>query len=357
VGKIVNKRHLIGLLWLGVLLVFCCFPLWGEEAWNFIVLGDCRPACFGAPIPPIYSKMLEEFNLIYPDLVCFTGDSVLIGNDPKQSRAGFENFLKANRKLQVPLYTVPGNHDYNNAVNIKLYHQLVNPRPYYSINHKDAHFIFLNTEIPGEVASIQGKQLEWLRKDLAKTAKNQVIFVFMHRAMFSALNPNFSPLLKDNFCNKTNRDLLAALFSRYKVRAVFCAHEHLLDQKIVDGVLYVITGGAGAPLYRSPQHGGIYHYMLVEMRDGKASVTPHLPEDLFWNRSGKGMEITYIGNSPMPLGGIPLPTGINGNAVKIKSVHYPGSQPSFCVWQKAGKIYLKTYISPNDVLKINWRGR
>jgi|GEM_PF-6094828 len=322
-----KKFGLVGLI---LLMALVLTPIYGES-WDFAVLGDCRPACFGASIPPVYSRILEELNLIFPDMVFHTGDCVLVGNDEVQSRRSFENFLGINQKLLPPLYIVPGNHDYNNPVNIKLYHQLISPKPYYSIDHKGCHFIMLNTELPGEIGEIKGKQLEWLKQDLTKNQKAEMIFVFMHRAMFSELNPNFTKNLKDNFRSKENRDMLAGLFTRFKVRAVFCAHEHLLSQKTIGGVTYVITGGAGAPIYRSPQRGGVYHYMLVEVNNGQAAISPHLPEDLFWSSSkDKGIEITFIGKGTILLGGIPLPSSETLEKLKInyarKREHYPKAE-------------------------------
>ena len=59
------------------------------------------------------------------------------------------------------------------------------------------------------------------------------------------------------------RDRLEALFAKYKVNIVFAGHEHLYLRKVVNGIVHIITGGGGAPLYAEDKEGGFYHFVLV----------------------------------------------------------------------------------------------
>lgn len=54
-----------------------------------------------------------------------------------------------------------------------------------------------------------------------------------------------------------------------KVTMVFAGHEHLYLRKTVDGIVHVITGGAGAPIYGDEKDGGFHHYVLVSV-DGES---------------------------------------------------------------------------------------
>jgi hypothetical protein len=62
-----------------------------------------------------------------------------------------------------------------------------------------------------------------------------------------------------------DRPDLVALFRRYPVRAVFSGHAHLYSHEAHDGIDYFIAGGAGAPLYASPDRGGFSHYVIVRL--------------------------------------------------------------------------------------------
>jgi hypothetical protein len=46
---------------------------------------------------------------------------------------------------------------------------------------------------------------------------------------------------------------------------VFAGHIRAYDQTTRDGVIYVISGGGGAPLSRSEDQGGFYHYVRVSV--------------------------------------------------------------------------------------------
>ena len=61
------------------------------------------------------------------------------------------------------------------------------------------------------------------------------------------------------------RDTLHQLFVQQNVTCVFEGHEHLYNRQERDGVVYVITGGGGAPLYANELKGGFYHYLRVDV--------------------------------------------------------------------------------------------
>jgi len=76
-----------------------------------------------------------------------------------------------------------------------------------------------------------------------------------------------------------------SLFETYDVDVVFTGHIHMYNETIINGVRYVITGGAGASLYADEENGGIYHYMNVTLDEGILTIepvfldTPLLPRD------------------------------------------------------------------------------
>jgi hypothetical protein len=65
------------------------------------------------------------------------------------------------------------------------------------------------------------------------------------------------------------RDDLHRLFVRSKVNAVFEADDHRYDRREEDGILYLISGGGGAPLYTTEKRGGYFHYLWISVEKEK----------------------------------------------------------------------------------------
>jgi len=87
-----------------------------EQALNFVVMGDNRPANVFRPEQPyIYHKVVEKAVELDPVLILNTGDLVL-GYDAysqEKAREEFDDFEKATapiREKNIPLYITMGNH-------------------------------------------------------------------------------------------------------------------------------------------------------------------------------------------------------------------------------------------------------
>jgi acid phosphatase len=68
-----------------------------------------------------------------------------------------------------------------------------------------------------------------------------------------------------------SRDRLESLFAKHKVDAVFAGHEHYYQRRMVDGIVHVITGGGGAPVYDREEDGGFFHFVCVTVDGDKVS--------------------------------------------------------------------------------------
>jgi len=65
---------------------------------------------------------------------------------------------------------------------------------------------------------------------------------------------------------------LLALFKKYHVTHIFAGHIHAYYAGAWEGLPYIITGGAGAPLSGTdPQH-AFYHYLKVTIRGSQVQV-------------------------------------------------------------------------------------
>lgn len=170
---------------------------------------------------------------------------------------------------------------------------------YYAFDHRNAHFVVLRIDsedldllacsarCDGPVAArVQPErhQLDWLRRDLARAAARpsiEHVFVFLHAPLVTAAEGHppatAAPVLLRELSDAGG-----------KVRVVFAGHNHLYERSHpvratpahprgerddAAGIVNVVTGGGGAPLYRArapapliAKAASAYHYLRVEVR-------------------------------------------------------------------------------------------
>lgn len=246
-------------------------PQNGGEApasFRFVVVGDTQTNRYGI-YPKVYNVILDEINALNPDFVVNVGDIVLgMASNGDMLLQQLRGFDKATQTLKAPLHVAFGNHEMGCTDALQVLKKKFGYL-YTSFDHKGAHFVLLNTYLPlEEWGSIRGEQLRWLQEDLAANASKKPIFVFMHKPMFP-----FVPWLEN--IPRAEQDELHSLFRRYGVAAVFGGHQHLYHKEQKDGVAYYTTGGGGGMLLESPLSKRFYHFLLVTVNGGCASVDVH----------------------------------------------------------------------------------
>ena len=218
-------------------------PVFAADKFSFAVFGDNRDG------DEVFIDLINRLNSD-PSLAFAvnTGDLVPYGRE-----AEYKKYLAMTKKLNIKLYNVPGNHDLV-AGGYKYYLKYIGPY-YYSMDYSNSHFIFLNNAFK---ESFDTEQFSWLKKNLEDT-KQEHIFVFMHR-------PTFDPSEIYSGYVMSGRQVaeeLIRLFERYKVNYVFAGHIHGYAKARRGSVNYVVTAGAGAPLYLPREIGGIFHYTKI----------------------------------------------------------------------------------------------
>ncbi len=267
-------------LWLAVVLTMCCAiegQAQEDKPFVFTVFGDTRPAGEIKRLS-ITRALIQDMLFHRPELVLGTGDYIDGSGEPELVRAQFERFFWSIQPLntygKIPVAMATGNHDISDSVaNARIFEEYFGGR-YYSINRGNAHFIILDSEIPGQAGCIKGEQLKWLREDLSANNGSPFIFVVVHQPLFPVGVHIGSSLDVD----VPARDRLHELFVQYQVTAVFQGHEHLYNYQRRDGIDYFITGGGGAPLYADSTEGGFYHYLLVRLQGASYRVEVKHPD-------------------------------------------------------------------------------
>lgn len=234
-----------------------------DDSINFYVFGDSQGYQGGV------EQIVTAANLYRPDFIFHCGDLTPFGqeNQYQAVKAVLDQSI-------VPVYTTIGNHDIKDDGGV-LYEAYFGTSRY-SFDIGQAHFTVFNTS-SGDVSS---QEISWLEQDLSQTA-SKFRFVFTHI-------PPFDPRTGENhtFINSTTSTQLMLLFEEYDVDVVFTGHIHMYNETVVNGVRYVITGGAGASLYADEDNGGIYHYMNVTLNENGLTIepvlldTPSLPRDV-----------------------------------------------------------------------------
>jgi hypothetical protein len=250
--------------------------LGATDSYRFAVSGDSRNDSV------IWAETQEAIGTGAVDFQVFTGDAVGIGVDQSawQDFFGQEigDFAVQDVLAVTPFMVANGNHE-SLAINYLLQFALpqdespmeteaARGEEWYSFDYGNAHFVALNDSVRDEI--YLEAQRDWLREDLTDVdrATTPWIFVFHHRSIYSCSTSHGSQL--------DIRELWQPVYDELEVDLVFNGHDHIYERSRpirgfeagttdpafaaegaegtpVDqsGTVYVVSGGAGAPLYGS----------------------------------------------------------------------------------------------------------
>jgi len=193
----IDRREFLKLAGLGG-VVFAsglagCASLGGakRDDFYFVQLSDTHWGFKGPALNPdadgTLQKAVAAVNALSfePDFIVFTGDLTHTTDDPKERRrrlAEFRDIVGALKNRNVRF--MPGEHDAS-LDNGQAWKELFGPS-YYSFDHKGVHFVAIDN-VSDASARVGEAQLEWLKADLAKQAKDAPIVVFTHRPLFDLM--------------------------------------------------------------------------------------------------------------------------------------------------------------------------
>ena len=227
--------------------------LWGANvfAWSFAVCGDSRDDKDG-----IFPQILSAVDDSDMEFLLHTGDMV-----NKDTPGEWSLYREATSRFRKPLRVVIGNHEiYGGGTPEKFAERFGLPGASWSFTHKDAYFAIVDNA----KGTFPDNTLAWLDRDLAAHPKGKggitILIVAMHiPPRTGGINPHGT-----RFDYEERSATLLAILKRHGVDAVLSGHEHMQYVEDWDGVMVLISGGAGAPLAPFQKYG----YYRIDVGNG-----------------------------------------------------------------------------------------
>jgi hypothetical protein len=207
-----------------------------------------------------------------PEFICFPGDEIrgLTTDDEalrSQWRYWFEHEMSWLDRDAIPLYHTTGNHTAYDAASEAVFCQVLAHLPRngppgqeglsYWVRRDDLLLIFVNTM--GSGLGGEGRvETEWLERTLADHADARYKLVLGHHPVHPV--NGFSGAYQRELAPEYGRPFWQALV-RHGVLAYLCSHILAFDVQVHDGVLQILTAGAGTA-HRMPE--GIEYLHAVQ---------------------------------------------------------------------------------------------
>lgn len=274
------------------------------DTFTFVVFGDNRPAP-GDPQPETIKEIFAEIRDLRPAFAVSLGDVIEGKPRPGEAQAidrvrrQLQDFLDLASTADVPIFNAPGNHELDDDQDIPtermhdLYREYVGPT-YGAFTYGESRFIVLNSEdVPAadtpkpptaeEFSYMSPRQIAQLEADLEANRDKRHIFIAMHYPLF-AKDQGPPDSQWDDRLYPESRKALLVLFRKYdNIAYVLAAHEHLYYNpqspenvsnapgwKPGDPIVYLVSGGAGAPLHAG--RWGFHHYLVFTVDGDRVSV-------------------------------------------------------------------------------------
>jgi hypothetical protein len=225
----------------------------------------------------VFEKAVDQLNMMQPEFVVCVGDLVQgytkEGDKLDKQWAEFNGFVK---KLEMPFFYLPGNHDITNKVGEKRWQDQFG-RTYYHFLYKNVLFLMLNSEDPpGEKGggAFGAAQIAYAKKVLQENKGVRWTLVLFHRPVWTYPNMDKTGWLP----------IEEALQGRKYT--VLAGHKHNYELTVRLGMKYIMLGTTGgSSKLRGTPFGELDHIMWVTMKDSgpvlcNLATEGILPEDL-----------------------------------------------------------------------------
>jgi MYXO-CTERM domain-containing protein len=244
---------------------------------RFLAYGDSRSN------PEAHAAVVHAMEAVPADLLVNSGDMVVAGNDP---RAWAELFTVEGHLLRDRcVFAAVGNHELSRGDHagevafLRYFAEAEEGRPlerlYGSFRWSNTRFFVLNA-----MDNWTGDERAWLRAELEHADAEPGLahrIVVLHWGPFSSGPHGGNPALAANGVIET--------MVAHHVDLLIAGHDHQYERGEGRGLKYVITGGAGAPLYQrkfqAPEtrtFESAYHFVEVAVDGDKVHLTARRPD-------------------------------------------------------------------------------
>lgn len=221
------------------------------QDFQFVVVSDRT----GGHREKIFSKAVEQINLLQPEFVLSVGDLIEgYTADKDKIAAQWREFQDFTARLQMPFFYTVGNHDIANATMEKVWEEKFGRR-YYHFVYKGVLFLMLCTEDPPGKAAVSKTQAEWVKKVLDENKDARWTVVALHQ-----------PIWRDADIEKNGWGDVERLLNGRRY-TVFAGHVHRYQHTVRQGMHYyqLATTGGGSRL-RGVTYGEFDHVVWVTMK-------------------------------------------------------------------------------------------
>jgi hypothetical protein len=257
---------------------------------HFVAYGDARfhdPNDTEAASPAARQALVQAIAQASPVFISFGGDLVYKGSNRDDWKV-WDRETAAWREKKIPVYPALGNHEFYGDEKVALanyfarFPDLKNNR-YYSVRAANTLLLVLDSS-QDETSGPQG---EWLARKLDHLPGDvDFVFIVLHHPPYTSSSETqiFSGGHSARFREKELAKVLEARQQNQRARTVvFSGHVHNYERHQHGGVVYFVTGGAGAhpyPVERArddPFQGkGVnYHYLMADVDSGSLKITMH----------------------------------------------------------------------------------
>jgi hypothetical protein len=212
-----------------------------------------------------------------PELIAFLGDEIVgLTRDMESLRTQWRNWLEHEMgwrdRFAIPLYHVASNHTTYNEASEQVFREVLPQLPRngppgqegltYYVRHSNLLLVFINTSYSG--AGGDGwVETEWLEHVLSSNEDVPYKLVFGHQPVFP-VNGLAGECMRE-LVPGAGRSLWHVLF-RHRVIAYVCSHMLAFDVQVHDGVLQILTAGAGTEHLLSGEY--LHCVQMVVDREG-----------------------------------------------------------------------------------------
>lgn len=243
-----------------------------SRPFKFVVYGDSRSD------PAAHLAVTRTLEGVPADFLVHTGDMVAMGDEEDDWRGFFEAENKLLRDRCV--FAAIGNHELAGekgvgAATFLRYFASADeggkerPKLYGTFRWSNTRFFLLNA-----MDSWTGEDRVWLKEELDRAANEPGLvhrFAVLHHGPHSSGPHGGNKRLHDNG--------VMTIFKEGKVDLIIAGHDHAYERGTGEGVKYIVSGGAGAPLYPKKRtqpetaiYESVHHFTQISVDGDKVEL-------------------------------------------------------------------------------------